>query len=166
MNILERADKLYKLVEIVGGRIESRKKLHKLVYLLQEVREDFDQDFVYLHYGVFSHTLASDLGFSVEHGLLHEVKEMPTGGYVITVASEEGFLSEDIDLGHLEIVSKLSTESPRFLEVLSTIVYLHTNGYRKTELKTKLKALKSELLTGDTAGKAYEFARELFQVDV
>ena len=44
---IDRIPKLQALVKLLGNRVKSKKKLHKLIYLLQQVGEDFGYKYVY-----------------------------------------------------------------------------------------------------------------------
>ncbi|MCK4791269.1 MAG: hypothetical protein KAV87_46480, partial [Desulfobacteraceae bacterium] len=80
MSIFKRIEKLSALLSAASPerKIESKKKLHKLVYLLQQAGEDFDENFIFYYFGVFSPTLANDLEFAEKAGVI--VIEEPKGG--------------------------------------------------------------------------------------
>lgn len=158
--------KLVGLVALVDGTIHSRKKLHKMVYLLQELGEDFDQDFTFHNYGVFSPSLARDLDFAGNLGLLHQSRE--ENQYIITVERDGTELEEPSNIfsddNIVSAANRLQGEPPQFLEVLSTIVYLYRGYYRGNALKKKLMSLKGDLSIHYNG--AYQFARELYGIEV
>lgn len=144
MNRIDRIEKLRVLLNTVGGNIHSRKKLHKMVYLLQShiQGEDFDQDFIFHYFGVFSPTLARDLDSATEEKLILE--ELVDEEYVISLSTET--------VGAVKLCSRmeslaqqLSRKTPQLLETLSTIVYLSKDYYEGQALKDKLARLKPKL---------------------
>jgi len=168
MSIIERIEKLTALLSAASpeGKIESKKKLHKLVYLLQEVGEDFDESFIFFHFGVFSPTLARDLEFAQEVGQI--VVEEPQGdNWAYVIKLKEGTPTNNSEILSNEakqLVGKLANLEPQLLETLSTIVYLERNYYSGKSLKQKLHELKPDL--SQHYEEAFKLARELFQIDV
>lgn len=144
MDRLQRLDRLARLVEKVGGTLEGRKKLHKLVYLCQDRGIDFGQDFVFHQYGVFSPGLADDLQQAVKWDVLYEerVDSAEKTTYRISLGAEaQPHLSE----WDATFVAPLAEESAATLEVLGAIVYLARHGYEGTELLERLRSLKGHL---------------------
>lgn len=164
MDIVERVYKLLSLLEICGGEIKTKKKLHKMVYLLQCIGEDFDQTYQYHFYGVFSPTLAADIDFAKKSGLILETD----GDYLGTVFKLDPDYSSSVSRTALlrpnaaELAKTLVSQEPRMLEALSTIVYLHQNGHRETKLQEKLSDLKPNLK--EFYSDAFELAHSLFQI--
>ncbi len=162
----ERFDKILSLLNSVpDGKIRSKKKLHKLVYLLQQAREDFDQDFTFHYYGVFSPSLARDIDSAKELGLIGIEQHQSGYGYDIslTPAVEVGKIAELGSRGQ-GILGDLADKDAQLLEVLSTIVYLDRNFYHGSELKQKLKALKPDLSVHYE--EAYGLATKLFAIEL
>ena len=167
MNLLERVYKVAYLVEQAGGEIHTRKKLHKLVYLFQQSGENFDQSYQYLHYGVFSPTLASDVDLARSFKLIAEEGD-ENSGFILTL-NRESWESQNQSMEFTStkttsLLEALKDEEPQLLEVLSTVVYLSKNGYTKNDLRSKLVELKPKLK--GYYSKAYRFAREYCEVDV
>lgn len=141
-----RLDKITALLKLADGKIESRKKLHKLIYLLQSQGEDFGQGYTYLLYGVYSPTLADDLELAEQLGFL-EQQSQPGIGFTIKLKKEIAHSAQMPDLA-----KKLLDKTPRFLEALSTIIYVHHFFCddklleRCTELKPHLKTEIDEAL--------------------
>ena len=165
MDKLERLGRLRKLVEIAGGEIEGRKKLHKLAYLCQQVGTDLGQSFMFYMYGVYSPSLAQDVEAAVEWNL---IVERPSGeGHVIS-CGPENLEPADSDLrtteAGFEVVKNLANQSPAMLEVVSTIVYLRDAGYCGADLEKKLSELKGHLSV--LFPQATELAKTYFNVDV
>lgn len=137
-----RLEKIAQLIIVAGGTINSRKKIHKLVYLLQEHGVLFDQDFVYHHYGVYSHSLQGDLEMAQQFGLINESLDSSNISIYSSIISVE--LS--FDERSVNLIAALSRKIPQYLEALSTIVFLHRKGYSQTEIKSKFSVLKPHLL--------------------
>lgn len=164
MDKLKRMNKLLELLEKSGGIIKTRKRFHKLVYLLQEAGEDFDQDFYYHYFGVYSSTLANDLEFAVSLKLISESPdESNLIKYELNPEKEKlPFEYDHIGNKGMLLIKKLVNKEPRLLEVLSTIVYLSQNKYLGEDLVTKLNDLKGqhEAFFND----AFQLADELFHI--
>lgn len=141
---LQRLNRLARLVEKVGGTLEGRKKLHKLVYLCQDRGIDFGQDFVFHQYGVFSPGLADDLQQAVKWDVLREerVDSGEKTTYRISLGTEAQPHFSEWDA---TFVAPLAEESAATLEVLGAIVYLARHGYEGTELLERLRSLKGHL---------------------
>lgn len=150
MNYSKRINKLASLLESVPDkRIETKKKLHKLVYLLQEMGLNFEHEFKYHHYGVFSLSLANDLDLGEDdtgETLFIQSKTDNDWGY--TIELKEDFKSPEetfIESSHLELIKSLAGEEPQLLEVLSTIVYLDRRYFKGEGLTSTLHELKPKL---------------------
>src|SRR5579883_1531825 len=94
MNKLERLGRLRRLIETAGGRVEGRKKLHKLAYLCQRAGTDLGQSFIFYMYGVYSPSLAQDVEAASEWNIITECAS-PGEGYVIALGSEKFGLDGD-----------------------------------------------------------------------
>ncbi len=142
-----------KLVGDLGG-VTGRKRLQKIIHLLQESRtRDFGYRFILHYFGPYSRELASDLDFLSDVKILKE--EAPEGGqssykYTITEGAvrEEvnQFFDEDSDSRWIERARKLADEDVPLLEAVSTIVFLAKR--RKLEgldLKSRFEELKPSL---------------------
>jgi uncharacterized protein len=166
MDRFERIRGLKGLFEAAGGELQSRKKIHKLVYLLQELGDDFDQDYTYHHYGVYSPTLASDLDFATEIGVLIQEND-PDSGYKYSLNNEATIIkgkSGPLSKPGNDLLLAMLGENPALLEVFSTIVYLYRNHYSGKELKDKLSELKPKLK--GYFDEAYELAHAYYNIDV
>ena len=166
MNREERISRILELVKCAGGSINSRKKIHKLIYLLQEKNEEFDQNYTFYNYGVFSPTLANDLDYAVRLDYLQENvekdKEYKSYVYALGRKQMEG-IEFDKEIKNEDTFNMLIDKEPRILEVLSTIVYLHRNHYSRNKLKAKLELLKPNL--HEHYEKAFELAKLIFEIE-
>jgi len=156
MEFSERLEKLKILLSAAGNTVQGRKKLQKLAYLCQAAGEPLGQSFTFHHYGVYSPTLADDVRAAASMQLIDEFDGL---GTVITklktpvqVQQTKGFL----------LVQKLRDKEARLLEVLSTILYLKSQGYTGTTLEAKLAALKGQ--HSEFFSEAFELAKNEFSV--
>lgn len=161
-----RIDKIIGLLCYANNEIRSRKKFHKLVYLVQEAGEDFDQDFIYHNFGVFSPSVAHDLDEAEKKGFLTQVVSGQDKGYTIC-ATEKSQKHSNLFVPLLgdntkRLIDALKNEKPQILEVLSTIVYLSQSHYRGKSIKEKLFELKPKLR--DHYPKAFELARKHYRI--
>jgi len=138
MDFNERLEKLKMLLSAAGASVQGRKKLQKLAYLCQAAGEPLGQSFTFYHYGVYSPTLADDIRAAASMQLLDEIDGLHQ---VVTklkkpvaVTNTKGFA----------LVTKLADKEARLLEVLTTILYLRSQGYTGEGLKAKLTALKGQ----------------------
>ncbi len=169
LNHIERIGKLRALVRAVGGRIDTRKKFHKLVYLLQQKGEDFGEDYSFYDYGPYSPTLAADLELASDQQIgAIEAKESHSVGYrkyhyVLPTGMNEWWGTEiPLSTEAVGLATELSQEDSRLLEVLGTIVYLDRRHYKERALRDKLQELKPKL--SDFFEKAFDLAKKHFGV--
>jgi uncharacterized protein YwgA len=168
MDMINRLNKICALLQSkpLGGSIDSKKKFHKLVYLLQQKGEDFDQDFIFHYYGVFSPSLARDMEIAKENGWI-EISEPDTSHHASTIRFVGTEQLPDMELaGESEsLLKELAGQEPRLLEVLSTIVYLHKNYFRGEDLKSRLRELKPDRELQTFYESAFRLAKELYGIE-
>ena len=145
-------EQTYKLVKFFeeAKRISGRKKLQKIIYLLQYSGKDFEMNYYYHYYGPYSSDLQIEVQYLVERGFLLEKKAGDTYVYEISKEGEdflrnyeEKFASESVF--NLEAIDELNKKNASFLELLSTYVYLLETGYDKEKAIEKVKKLKPDL---------------------
>lgn len=156
------------VISMCGGKIRGRKKIQKIVYILQELADLplKPYQFKWNYYGVYSEELANDLGVGESFGILkeHEDEEYGYRTYIIEAVdfSQPTLLSSDRKLK--DIVQYLSQQETRVLEVLSSIIFFRNEGYDGEELKGKLTTFKGHLAAFfDQAFKAYDELSQLLQ---
>lgn len=132
------------------GRIGGRKKLQKIVHILQERGVPFPERFEYAYYGMYSQQLRSE----VERlGAEKLVTESEVYGVNISYSLEKtGELDALVkEIGHeqepawAEIARHLNSLSPGELEGVSTILFLKDSDYSGEALKQRLLGLKPHL---------------------
>jgi uncharacterized protein YwgA len=141
------------------GKVEGRKKLQKIVHILQEFGVPFGVKFGYHHYGPFSDEL-QDLLHSLRHdGLISEKQvngQYPT--FEFTPEQKLVDLLENLKIAESSIwigfAKELNSKTPRELEALSTLIYLEksqdlgNSGKSVDEQFKELKPALTELLDG------------------
>ena len=165
MDSLTKLARLQRLVAEADGKVDGRKKLHKLVYLCQRAGTDLDQSFVFYMYGVYSPSLAMDLKTAIQWGPLKEQQDGDAYDILLGDACIDAKEMDDQDRRpDFTVARVLGGETASMLEALSTIVYLYDNGYLDLDLQDKLTSLKPHLR--HLFPKAFELAEEHFDVRV
>ena len=132
------------------GNVEGRKKLQKLVHLLQHFGAPFGFRYGYLNFGPYSSDLQSQLQVFEEEGL---IKETPVQGFYRTSRFEaEPELNDlvsrvagDAEPEWSPLAARLSEKSGSELEALSTIIFLREGGKSGEALKRSFCDLKPKL---------------------
>lgn len=143
MNSVRRIELIQNCLQLIGGEIVGRKKLHKLIYLCQARAIDFGQNFVFHFYGVYSPTLCMDLELARQWDLLTE--EQCGTAFKIKLKQKDSKGLDCIGEDNREFISSLADQSASVLEVLSTLIYLDKEGFKNSSLYSKLHELKPHL---------------------
>jgi len=147
-----------KLVDVCKT-IEGRKKLQKIVHILQEsgFRSEFPQEFGYLHYGPYSSELREDLDqlTSTRWEFLEEKSVSSPGGYPTFRCSMTDHASECLENAGINdnpawksLAVELNKKSAQELEAISTVIFLQKHGYKDKALKSQFNSLKPALKSG------------------
>lgn len=158
--------KLRDLVTLCGGKIIGRKKMQKIVFVVQEYENPFEPPFEYRwnYYGVYSADLSHELGISQFFNILREIPVIDHGyqSYAITVVDEADAtpLMEDKKLKAL--ARFLNEKEPRLLEALSSIIFFRKQGCSPEEVHSKLMASKGHL--SRFYEEAYSALREIEEI--
>ena len=142
-----RLARLCLLIEAAGGKVDGRKKLHKLAYLCERAGTDLGQGFVWHMFGVYSPSLALDLEAAEKWEYITE-RAQAGGGYEISLRHTIDHLRCGLPTRTEPVCNwwRISQASRRRLsEVVTTIVYLWDSGYRDQKLREKLRDLKGHL---------------------
>lgn len=142
----------YALIKLFASveQITGRKKLQKMVYLLQQRGILYNQKFKYHHYGPYSYELQSQIDRLVEHQLLAEIYTDVTYSYNITAEGKlflqkhEQVFNSAFDLP-TDAVKKLVMTDTAVLEMASTYAYLLEMGYEQREAEGRAVELKPHL---------------------
>ena len=136
------------LLEIFSkGEIKGRKKLQKIVYLLEHKGMDAPYRYSYHRYGPYSAQLQEEIEFLVQHDFIEEVTKNGTYEYKITDEGErfrKQIGQKNVSINN-ELLAKLNEESSQFLEMLSTYIFLLDSGYEQNAARIKAAELKPHL---------------------
>ena len=135
----------------VCGKVEGRKKLQKIVHILQSTGHPFHEHFSYLHYGPYSSDVRMELDrLADDLGLLRERK--PQSEYEAYSYTAESQLEELLDVFKIEqepnwvgLARSLNDESAEFLEAVSTMLFLRDRSFHGNRLEERFKRLKPQL---------------------
>ncbi len=140
------------LIDYLGGSIEGRKKLQKLVYLIQHKGGPFKEVFQYHLYGPFSEQLANELEEMRGFGLVEEIKELGVSGhkYRYSLTDDGKKLLQSMPGSGLdpfeELIRDLGQYDARHLELMATCLFLseNSNSIGENSIATSVKHLKRE----------------------
>jgi hypothetical protein len=132
------------------GEVKGRKKLQKIVHILQSCGFDFPQRFGYLHYGPYSSAVAAEVDALVADHLVAEDGSGETGEpYVYKPAPAARQLLLELDSAETPrweaLAHNLNVRDANTLEAVSTLLYLQRNGFVGKGLKDRFLALKPNL---------------------
>lgn len=145
----------------IAGKIEGRKKLQKMVYILKNLGANFKEDFYFHYYGPYSDVLTIELE---ELKLINVVKEdvkeydnyFPTYTYELNI--DDVGVKGDLE-NYKEVIHRLNRENSRFLELVATIMYFkEEKKYEKEDIIRKIKIVKSDKnYTDEEIKRAFDF---------
>jgi len=142
----------YYLLEILNslGVIEGRKKLQKMIHLIETSGVNLPFKYEYHFYGPYSAQLQEEVNFLVNQGFLEEFKENETYIYRITQRGKEfkNKLEESYSFSFdfdEKLLTSLNEKSSQFLEMVSTYAFLLDSGYDTKSAKLKAIELKPHL---------------------
>ena len=138
------------------GKIEGRKRLQKIVHLLKSKGyREFDQEFALHYYGPFSRQLASQIDYLCQIELIDEAKDEGGDAYTYKPVRvmDKGEMVPALDTltdeheapPWVREAESLNEEDTRFLEALSTVVYLHKIGREDERLQREFLRIKPNL---------------------
>ncbi len=133
------------------GAIEGRKKLQKIVHILQSTGAPFEEKFELSHFGAYSSELRGEVAKLAKDDLVQE--EEPTGcagSYIYRpTAALQALVKElsvSLDEPWLDLAEKLNLRSAQELEGISTVLYLKRWGWSQEGLRQQFSALKPHLV--------------------
>jgi uncharacterized protein YwgA len=129
------------------GIIEGRKRLQKMVHILQELGAEFHERFQYSFYGMYSLQLKSEIDILRGEELIEEYRVTNSVG--IRGTSNLSELLKEFDLSDPPVwadrARHLNQLSPSVLEGASTILYLWHTEADEGIVRNRLLALKPHL---------------------
>lgn len=156
--------KLIHFFRLTGG-VTGRKKLQKMIYILQKSGVPFEEKYQFHFYGPYSEELTLRVEELCNLGFIEETREDKANyfqyHYDVTAAGED-FL-EQSSLNMPDITAKtelLQSRSSRFLELVSTLLYF--DYLEKHEQIEKLHHIKpKQNFTETEITEAYQFIKQI-----
>lgn len=146
--------------------IETRKKVQKIVHILQAMGAPFPERFDFHHYGPFSSELWREIEAFEAEGLVTEAaiqgnlptfRLEPTNKLLSLLEEDSGVDDEP----WVEWAEELNAKRPRRLEGISTLLYFHQRLWPVQTWSSKFKELKPQLM--DEYEQCHAEAMELLQ---
>lgn len=156
-----------KIIQVIADAngIVGRKKLQKMIYIAKKLDVPFEEKFSFHFYGPYSEELTVRIDELCELGYLQENKE-DKGNYYqyryeVTTEGQELLVEQEMEtLPCTELVLKLNSESSRFLELVSTIMFF--DELSKEEVIEKIFTLKAKQnYTLEEINLAYQYIDSL-----
>lgn len=148
---MKRAVELLRLINSCES-IKGRKKLQKIVHILQCSGHSFGFKYSFYHHGPFSADLKNEIDFLVSSDFVSE-EEKARGEYTQYVYSlNPSCLSVmkpmglEIEPDWRELARELSKRPAKVLESISTILYLFDLDLSESEVRDEFKRLKPHLV--------------------
>lgn len=141
---------LAQLLACTGG-ITGRKKLQKMVHILQSQGVGFGFDFRLALYGAYSSDLRCQVEELVAYQLVGESPRSADGQPTSHFTAEEKLLTalksleESPNPEWAGLARRLNDKTSRDLEGVSTVIYLEKAGLEGHALKTQFQAIKPHL---------------------
>lgn len=140
----------------IAGKIEGRKRLQKIIHLLQVGGIQIPAEFRIHHYGPFSEEVASTAETMAIEGELDEeieaVGPYNTYQYLYSAPRE----SKEVEPEVKELIEKLSEFTTVELEVASTIAFFENEGESREDAIEQTKFIKPSKTTPRVLRKAEE----------
>jgi len=149
----------------VANRVGGRKKLQKMIYILQKCRIPFAEKFQFHFYGPYSEELTLRVEELCNLQLLKEDKEDKGNyfryNYEITTEGQAFVDQFELDMPDFSThVELLQTKSSRFLELVSTMCYF--DDLERTEVEAKVHVVKpKQKYTEEEMAEAWVFIEQL-----
>ncbi|ALA53117.1 YwgA family protein [Shouchella clausii] len=152
----------------MSGEIVGRKKLQKMVYIAKQMGYPFNERYHFHRYGPYSDELTVRLEELCNLGFLIESEEDKGhySQYRYTLSPQgQAFLEmyHPPVVGYKDLCQSLNSQSARFLELLSTILYFSDleEGARREKIR-QLK--KKQNYSDDDFDEAHTYLQKLAQV--
>ncbi|WCJ58649.1 hypothetical protein NXS98_13105 [Fontisphaera persica] len=133
-------------------RVEGRKKLQKIVHILQTLGAPFPQRFEYSYYGMYSSQLRGEIERLESERLVTEKENLAARGhstYLLTATKRLEKLLDNLDCPKnppwADLAQELNDLSAQQLEAISTILFLEDCGLEGDALRQRFQALKPHL---------------------
>ena len=151
----------------LAGEVTGRKKLQKMVYIAKKFDYPFHEKYQFHMYGPYSEELTMRVEELCTMGFLTERKE-DKGAYkqFCYEVTEKGNAFSDRfckkAAGLPQMIHELNTQSARFLELVSTLLYF--DDLQRDEQVVKVRTVKAKLnFTEEELTRAFQFIAQLNQ---
>lgn len=152
----------------IAKEVTGRKKLQKMIYILQKCKVPFEEKYQFHFYGPYSEELTLRTEELCNLGFINEVKEDKSNyyqyNYTIT-ENGQAFLEQfTLDMPEIEgQVGLLKGKSSRFLELVSTMLYF--DDLSRDDVVKKVYTVKpKQNFTDNEVKDAWEFIETLNKV--
>lgn len=149
----------------IAKEVTGRKKLQKMIYILQKCKVPFEEKYEFHFYGPYSEELTLRTEELCNLGFVDEVKEDKSNyyqyNYTIT-ENGQAFLEQfTLDMPEIEEqVGLLKNKSSRFLELVSTMMYF--DDLSRDDVAQKIHTVKpKQNFTEDEIKDGWEFIEVL-----
>lgn len=160
--MLEDHAKIAALIQQTDG-IAGRKRLQKVLYILQKLGFPFHETYRFHFYGPYSDELSMQIEELCDFGFVVERKQAFGGRASLYRLSEAGERFLDHYKGILpdihDFVDKLISERTDFLELVSTLFYF--DRLPRSMAAEKARAIRAEISSEDI-NRAYTYISELY----
>jgi uncharacterized protein len=141
------------------GPIDGRKKLQKIVHILQEGGVNFDLSYEFSFFGPYSAELKGSMDELVAAGLVAETTLPPSNGFRYEIKTKFVALLRRVESSAnpfwSNVAVELSRRETRELEGVSTILFLESRGWSGADLENRFASLKPHL------NESFAFFKEL-----
>ncbi|WP_430790118.1 YwgA family protein [Virgibacillus flavescens] len=129
----------------VANKVTGRKKLQKMIYILQKCKVPFEEKYQFHFYGPYSEELTLRMEELCNLGFINEVKEDRSNyyqyNYSITENGQQFLEQFTLDMPEInDQVELLNGKSSRFLELVSTMLYF--DDFSRDEVVEKIYTVK------------------------
>lgn len=127
--------------------VDGRKKIQKIVHILQSAGAPFEERFEFAFFGPYSETLKAELDSLDKFDIISE--EISGSSYKFSKGGRFDQVEKSGILANTppwaSFAQILNEKSPRELEALSTVLFLKDKGYEDAKLHEKFIELKKHL---------------------
>ncbi|SFE08587.1 hypothetical protein SAMN05216238_10842 [Lentibacillus persicus] len=148
-----------------ANKVSGRKKLQKMVYILQKCHVPFEEKYQFHFYGPYSEELSLRIEELCNLGFISEEKEAKSNyiqyHYQITEDGNEFLNQFQMDMPDMtEQISLLKAKSSRFLELVSTMFYFE--GFPDEAIVKKVHKIKpKQKYTDQEIEEAFQFIQRM-----
>lgn len=149
------------------GEVTGRKKLQKMIYILQSSGVPFEEKYQFHFYGPYSEELSLRVEELCNLGFVAEVKEEKSSyiqyRYQMTDEGEDFLQQFSLDMpDYHEKAALLLDKSSRFLELAATMLFFRDLSHDEIEEKVR-KVKPKQRYTAEEFAQAWEMIDELKQ---